>query len=183
MWFILWECSVRRAKATVSSCGVFTVKFWTVVLHGLSHDSNSLWIAEKITNSCIWGEGRKRKWEQTCNFPKCRSYCIPYVNATSFLVSPQINSEERVDTADQETVSWDRSIPEDIKQKIQPKEVPAESVTVWIDPLDATQEYTGSWFLLTDHVCNFDVCLLYWREDSIEKGISCWSVLVKANVI
>ncbi|PNI42398.1 IMPAD1 isoform 2, partial [Pan troglodytes] len=23
-----------------------------------------------------------------------------------------------------------------------PKEVPAESVTVWIDPLDATQEYT-----------------------------------------
>ncbi|NXA37136.1 IMPA3 monophosphatase, partial [Eudromia elegans] len=54
----------------------------------------------------------------------------------------QINSEEHVDATEQETVSWDRNIPEDIMKIVQSKEVPAESVTVWIDPLDATQEYT-----------------------------------------
>uniref|UniRef100_A0A2K5WFC5 Golgi-resident adenosine 3',5'-bisphosphate 3'-phosphatase n=1 Tax=Macaca fascicularis TaxID=9541 RepID=A0A2K5WFC5_MACFA len=65
-----------------------------------------------------------------------------YLLKTAF-PSVQINTEEHVDAADQEVILWDHKIPEDIlKEVTTPKEVPAESVTVWIDPLDATQEYT-----------------------------------------
>lgn len=65
-----------------------------------------------------------------------------YLLKTAF-PNVQINTEEHVDATDQEVILWDRKIPEDILKEIAtPKEVPAESVTVWIDPLDATQEYT-----------------------------------------
>ncbi|XP_075682337.1 Golgi-resident adenosine 3',5'-bisphosphate 3'-phosphatase [Rhinoderma darwinii] len=62
---------------------------------------------------------------------------------TSSFPGVQVNTEEHLSEEDKEAVYWNRGIPNEIKEIVKnPKFVSSESITIWIDPLDATHEYT-----------------------------------------
>ncbi|XP_069477177.1 Golgi-resident adenosine 3',5'-bisphosphate 3'-phosphatase [Ambystoma mexicanum] len=92
----------------------------------------------------------------------------------------QINSEEQVGADDQEHLSWDGIIPDDITNIIpDKKEVPANSITIWIDPLDATLEYTDN---LLNYVTTM-VCVAVYGEPVIGvvhkpfSGYTAWAMV------
>ncbi|KAJ8336492.1 hypothetical protein SKAU_G00377120 [Synaphobranchus kaupii] len=54
----------------------------------------------------------------------------------------QVNAEEHATAGGEQTSVWDHVIPADLQQVGEGREVSADDVTVWIDSLDATREYT-----------------------------------------
>ncbi|XP_043945795.1 inositol monophosphatase 3-like [Protopterus annectens] len=68
----------------------------------------------------------------------------------------KVISEEHDDAKLDTSQLWDYTIPEEIQEKIKSIEtVPEQSITVWIDPLDATQEYSER----LDHFVTTMVCV------------------------
>lgn len=101
----------------------------------------------RVRESNLLNEKRKGKTREGADDKMTRGDLLSnkkmYHLITKAFPGLKVNTEEVIEADDEDPVLWDRSIPDYIMDKIQtPRLEPAESITVWIDPLDATNEYT-----------------------------------------
>lgn len=75
------------------------------------------------------------------------SHCAMLATLKRYFPSVVVMSEEHIDCIQSRNYDFDKSL-EDVNLENIPSEIiSVDDVVVWIDPLDATQEYTGNIFI------------------------------------
>uniref|UniRef100_A0A8C0Y3U3 inositol-phosphate phosphatase n=1 Tax=Cyprinus carpio carpio TaxID=630221 RepID=A0A8C0Y3U3_CYPCA len=133
----LVESPLFRQKRTVDLRELLAFPPWSAAVQGGWEGEED---QEDNTRGKSKGKTKKGPVVLTLGDLNCTARCLYLIKNT--YPNIQVNSEEHANAEGEATV-WTRIIPEEILAKISGgKEVPAERITVWIDPLDATQEYT-----------------------------------------
>ncbi|CAN9503419.1 unnamed protein product [Ophioblennius macclurei] len=130
--------SAFRTKKKVDLRDLLAVSVEAAVLGGKE--------VKRVREANALNEKSKGKTKEGANDPMTMGDLMSHRKMFNLLKNTfpdvKVNSEE-FDTVVDPTVTWSRDIPADIHQAISGgKDIPPDTLTVWIDPLDATQEYT-----------------------------------------